>query len=278
MRRLRVLAGLGLRALALLLVAVWSLLPIVLVVESSFKTNLDIFAVPPRLAFAPTLAAYVRLWDQWGAFFHGLVNSLVITASATLLAVVASTLAGYGYSRYFGKGLAASAFSLIAIRLIPPIVITLPLFPAVNWLRLNDTHAVLIILYATFFVSLGTLIMRTFIDQVPRDLDEASVVDGATRLQIIRRIIVPLSAQGIFAVAVFVVVYAWNEYLFAFIFTALRARTAPVVVAEMMSATEQIDWGVLFAATTIQLLPAVTFVVLAQRYLVAGMTAGAIKG
>ena len=119
----------------------------------------------------------------------------------------------------------ASVLFLIVVRLIPPIVVTLPLFPIVNAIGLNDTHIVLIVLYATFFVSLGTVLMRTFIDQIPRELDEAAEIDGARPLTILRRVIVPLAAPGILAVAVFVVVFSWNEFLFAFIFTATKAKT-----------------------------------------------------
>ena len=167
---------------------------------------------------------------------------------------------------------------MILLRLIPPIVLTLPLFPIVNWLRLADTHLVLIMLYAAFFVSLGTVVMRTFFDQVPRELDEAAAVDGASRWQAITRIIAPLAAPGMAAVAIFVVVFAWNDYLFAFIFTANRAKTAPLVLAEMSGAIEGVDWGVLFAATTLHLLPILVFVVLVQRRLVDGLTAGSTKG
>jgi multiple sugar transport system permease protein len=201
-----------------------------------------------------------------------------VTAGATVLAVIASAMAGYAYSRFRHRVLAGSAFFLIFIRLIPPIVITLPLFPAVNALGLSDTHLILIVLYATFFVSLGTLVMRTFIDQIPKEIDEAAHIDGATRRQILRKIILPLSAQGMVAVAVFVIVYAWNEFLFAFIFTTTRAKTAPLVISEIIGAVEGVEWGVLFAASTVQLLPVLLFVVLAQRHLVAGLTAGATKG
>jgi len=274
----RSLPARALKALAIAVVLVWSLLPIAMIVLSSFKADRDIFAVPPRLAFEPTLVNYATLWTRWGDFFTGLLNSVVVTAGATLLAVAASTLAGYAYSRHRGRILSASAFFLIFIRLIPPIVITLPLFPAVNALGLNDTHLILVLLYATFFVSLGTLVMRTFIDQIPRELDEAAKVDGATRGQIVRRVIVPLSAQGMIAVSVFVIVYAWNEFLFAFIFTTTRAKTAPLVISEMIGAVEGVEWGVLFAASTLQLLPVLLFVVVAQRHLIAGLTAGATKG
>lgn len=260
------------------LVLAWSLFPIGLVVVSSFKQDRDIFAIPPRLAFQPTLANYAVLWERWGDFFAGLWNSLIITAGATTLSVGASMLAGYAYSRYRGSALSASAFFLIFVRLFPPIIITLPLFPAVNALGLNDTHVVLVVLYATFFVSLGTLVMRAFIDQIPKELDESAMIDGASRRQIIWKIIFPLAAQGMIAVAVFVIVYAWNEFLFAFIFTTARAKTAPLVVAEMIGAVEGVEWGVLFAASTVQLLPVLLFVILSQKHLVAGLTAGALKG
>lgn len=266
------------KALALALVLVWSLMPIALIVASSFKLDRDIFSIPNSVAFTPTLANYVALWQRWGDFFTGLLNSLVVTVGATVLSVGASMLAGYAYSRYRGRALSFSAFFLIFVRLIPPIIITLPLFPAVNGLKLNDTHFVLIVLYATFFVSLGTLVMRTFIDQIPKELDEAAMIDGATRMQIVTKVIFPLAAQGMIAVAVFVIVYAWNEFLFAFIFTTIHAKTAPLVIAEMIGAVEGVEWGVLFAASTVQLLPVLLFVVLAQKHLVAGLTAGATKG
>jgi multiple sugar transport system permease protein len=277
MRHSTILSALG-KALALALVLLWSLLPIALIVTSSFKLDRDIFSVPNSVAFTPTLANYVALWQRWGDFFTGLLNSLIVTVGATVLSVGGSMLAGYAYSRYRGRALSFSAFFLIFIRLIPPIIITLPLFPAVNGLKLNDTHLVLIVLYATFFVSLGTLVMRTFIDQIPKELDEAAMIDGATRMQIVTKVIFPLAAQGMIAVSVFVIVYAWNEFLFAFIFTTIHAKTAPLVIAEMIGAVEGVEWGVLFAASTVQLLPVLLFVVLAQKHLVAGLTAGATKG
>lgn len=276
--RPRSLIRAGLKVLAVGAVLFWSLVPIALIFVSSFKADKDIFAVPVRLAFEPTLANYAALWNRWGDFFHGLLNSLIVTIGATVLAVLSSAMAGYAYSRFRHTVLAGSAFFLIFIRLIPPIVITLPLFPAVNALGLSDTHFILIVLYATFFVSLGTLVMRTFIDQIPREVDEAAHIDGATRGQILRKIILPLSAQGMVAVAVFVIVYAWNEFLFAFIFTTTRAKTAPLVISEMIGAVEGVEWGVLFAASTVQLIPVLLFVVLAQKHLVAGLTAGATKG
>jgi multiple sugar transport system permease protein len=122
------------------------------------------------------------------------------------------------------------------------------------------------------------VLMRTFIDQIPRELDEAATIDGAGPLRILVKIILPLAAPGMLAVSVFVVVYAWNEFLFAFIFTATKAKTAPFVLSEMISSVDGVDWGVLFAASTIQLAPVLLFVVFMNRFLVAGLTAGATKG
>jgi multiple sugar transport system permease protein len=263
---------------ALALIAVWSGLPILLIVVSSFKPPREILAFPPRFLFTPTFENYRALVSRWPAFFDAITNSLIITAGATLLTVVATTLAGYVYARVRTRPLAASAFFMIVIRMVPPIVVTLPLFPVVNWLRLNDTHLVLILLYATFFVSLNTWIMKAFIDQIPVELEEAAIIDGAGVWQILRHVVVPLAAQGMIAASTFVLIFSWNEFLFAFIFTTTEAKTAPLIISEMVGAVDGVEWGVLFAAATLQLLPILIFVIAVQRYVIAGMTAGSLKG
>ena len=267
-----------LRGIAVAVVVFWSAFPIVLVTLSSLKPSREIFVFPPVWLFSPTFENYTALWRRWPDFFANLTNSFIVTIGATLVAVLASAMAAYVHSRKRTRWLAGAAFFMIFVRLIPPIVITLPLFPLVNLLRLNDTHFVLILLYATFFVSMGTMILKSFVDQIPRELDEAAMIDGAGVWAVFRRVIVPLSTQGMVAVAVFVIVFAWNEFLFAFIFTTTTAKTAPLVLSEMTGAVDGVEWGVLFAATTVQLLPILVFVVLAQKYLIAGLTAGATKG
>lgn len=263
---------------ALGLIAVWSGLPILWLVASSFKPPREILAFPPRLLFTPTLENYRALVTRWPAFFDAVTNSLIVTIGATLLTVIATTLAGYVYARVRGRLLAGSAFFMIVIRMVPPIVVTLPLFPVVNWLRLNDTHIVLIVLYATFFVSLNTWIMKAFIDQIPVELEEAAILDGAGVWQILRHVVVPLAAQGMIAASTFVLIFSWNEFLFAFIFTTTDAKTAPLIISEMVGAVDGVEWGVLFAAATLQLLPILIFVIAVQRYVIAGMTAGSLKG
>lgn len=268
----------GLRWLALAVVLIWSAFPILLMVMASLKPAREIFAFPPQLLFTPTFENYVRLWHAWPEFFATLRNSLIITIGATVLTAFATLLSGYVYARYRSGVLAGSAFFTIFIRMLPPIVITLPLFPVVNWLRIQDTHLVLIILYATFFVSLNTWIMKAFIDQIPKELDESAVVDGANVWQIMRHVILPLSLQGMIAASTFVLVFSWNEFLFAFIFTTTRAKTAPLILSEMLGALDGVEWGVLFAAATLQLLPILIFVIAVQRFVIAGMTAGSVKG
>lgn len=256
----------------------WSVGPVLFIVVSSLKQPIDIFAYPPQLLFTPTFENYVSLWTSWPAFFETMGNSLIVSIGATALASAVSFLAGYAYSRFSGTWLAASAFYMIAIRLLPPIVVTLPLFPVVDFLGMSDTHATLIVLYAAFWVSLFTMIMKTFIDEVPRELDEAAFVDGATRFQTLWRVILPLAVQGTLAGAIFVFVFSWNEYLFALIFTTNAAKTTPLVISEVMDAIYGTDWGVLFAGVTVQIAPVVALVACAQRLLIAGLTAGSVKG
>ena len=133
-------------------------------------------------------------------------------------------------------------------------------------------------LYSTFFVSLGTWIMKAFIEQIPRELEEAAIVDGANLFQTLVRVILPLAAQGIVASSIFVLVFSWNEFIFALIFTTRHAKTAPLIIAEMLSTADGVEWGILFAAATIQLVPVLVFVIAVQRYVVAGLQAGAVKG
>jgi multiple sugar transport system permease protein len=266
------------RLCAAALAVLWSVFPIVLVVMSSFRPQRDIFRIPPSFIFTPTFDNYARLLAEWPAFLPDMLNSLIITAGATVMTVLFATAAGYVYARHAGKWLAASAFFMVLVRMIPPIVVTLPLFPLVSFLHLNDTHIVLVLLYSAFFVSLASWIMRAFIAQVPTELEEAARVDGAHLGHIFRHVILPLVTSGMVAAGLFVAVYAWNEFVFALVFTTRDARTAPLVMSEMLSTTDGVDWGVLFAAATIQLTPVLLGVLAAQRYVIAGLTAGAVKG
>ena len=266
------------RGLFLAFMLVWSVGPIFFIVLSSFKRQVDIFVYPPKLIFVPTIDNYLNLASQWNGFFHAMGNSLIVALGATVLSGIVSFLGGYAYSRYRSRLTSWTAVYMIAVRVLPPIVVTLPLFPVVDRLGLSDTHILLILLYATFWVSLNTMIMKNFFDQIPYELDEAAYVDGATEWQLVTRILIRLTLQGMAAGSIFVFVYAWNEYLFAMIFTTNYAKTAPLILSELMGAIDGTVWGVLFAGVTLQLVPVVLLVTLARRYLIAGLTAGSVKG
>src|SRR5436190_20227578 len=181
----------------------WSAIPILLVVLSSFKEANQIFVVPPSLLFRPTLENYQTLWSSRPEFFRALRSSGIVTFGAVLMAISASTLAGYVYARYRNRVLSGTAFGMLAARMLPPIIITVPLFPILNALRMNDTHLLLMLLYAAFYASLGTWIMRAFVAQLPIELEEAAAVDGAGLLSILFRVVFPLVVPGIIAVAIF---------------------------------------------------------------------------
>lgn len=265
------------KALAIVAIVLWSAFPVAYVLLNSFKLQRDIFEFPPPLLFKPTLTNYADLARTYPQFFTFMGNSLVISVCATLVSVGAAALAGYVYSRYRSRTLATSAFYLVAVRLLPPLVVTIPLFPWVNYFGLTDTRTILVVLYAAFWVPMNTLVMKEFIDRIPRALDEAAVIDGAGEASLFGRIILPLAAQGMVACAVFVFVFSWNEYLYAFIFAVENAKTTPLILSEIMDSVTGTNYGVLFAAATVQMLPILAIVLLLQRFLIAGLTAGAVK-
>lgn len=268
----------GVRLLLAAVAVLWSVGPVYLIVSSSFKEPRSIFQVPPSFVFDPTLDNYRALFAEWPKFTAGLLNSLIITFGATLLTAIFASLAGYTLSRYRNRVTAGSALYLLLVRMFPPIVLTLPLFVIINNLGINDTHMLMIVLYATFFLSLSSWIMKSFIDNIPAEIDEAAAIDGASLGQILWRVILPLSTNGIVASSVFVFVYSWNEYLFALIFTTRNARTAPLVISEILGSVEGVQWGIMFAAVTVQLVPILIFVIAVQRFIMAGLTAGGVKG
>ena len=262
----------------LLLVVIWSFFPILYIILTSFKPPAEVLSYPPTLPIHWSVENYTRLFEQWPQFWHSLVNSVIVTVASTLLTIVLSLPAAYAISRFKSRKLSLFTFFIILIRMFPPIVITIPLFPLLRSLRLVDSHAVLIVMYTTFMVSLITLIMRSFIDEVPPEIEEAALIDGCSRTSILVKIILPLTATSLAASAVLTAVFTWNEFLFALIFTSSKARTSPLMISEMLGSFLGVDWGVLFAAASLQLLPILIFTLAVQRHLVRGLTLGAVKG
>jgi multiple sugar transport system permease protein len=268
----------GGKYLLLALILLWSGAPILMVVLSSFKDARFIFEFPPKIFFKPTFENYTYLAQTWPEFFASLWNSTIVTVGSALLTVVVSFFAGYAYSRFHSRRLTVSAFFLLVIRMFPPIIITIPLYPIIRALNLFDKHITLVLFYSAFYVSLGTWLMKSFMDQIPKELEEAAYIDGATMPQILGKIIFPLALHGIMATATFVIIYAWKEYLFAMLFTTTRAKTAPLIIGEMLGSVTGVQWGSLFAAATIQLIPILAYIYFAQNVLIEGATVGSVKG
>ena len=263
--------------LLLTIVVVWSFFPILYIGISSFRLPTDIWDYPPRFTGPFTFDNYRILIQKWPEYFAHLKNSLIITIGTGLVTLFCSITAAFAFSRFRTRFLRLSAFFLIAVRMAPPIVITIPLFPLLNSLGLIDKHITLVGLYSTFLVSLSTWIMKTFIDDVPVELEEAATIDGCSKLQAFSKITLPLAAPGFVAVIIFASIFAWNEYLFAFIFTSTAARTAPITLAEFMGAIMGVNWGALLAASIIHLVPMLSLIWIIQRYLIKGMMVGGIK-
>jgi multiple sugar transport system permease protein len=261
----------------LFLCLMWSFFPILYIAISSFKLPTNIWNYPPEIKGPFSVDNYKELVVKWPVFFKTLRNSALITVGTSLLTLICSVPAAFAFSRYRNKWLRIPALCLILVRMLPPIAITIPMFPICNEIGLVDKHITLILLYSAFEVSLSTWIMKTFIDEVPVRLEEAAMVDGCSRLQAFIRIVLPLSSPGFVAVIVFNTIFAWNEYLFAFVFTSSAARTAPITLAEFLGSIMGVAWGTLLAASTIQLVPILIVVWLLQRFLIKGMQIGAVK-
>ena len=267
-----------LRPLGIILLLLFAAFPVLFLFLSSLKMPNEIFKFPPSFVFRPTLENFGKVFKDWPLFVVGLKNSTVIAFGASVLTILIAAPAGYALSRHRNRFLETSAFFMLAIRMYPPIVVTVPLYPILAQVGLMDTYWVLILLYCAFFVSLSTWLMKTYMDEVPIELEEAAAIDGANAFQRVTRIIIPLSAHGLAATAIFVTIFAWKEYTFAYIFTGTKIQTAPLMLHQMLSPVMGVSFGPLFAAATMQLIPILIFIWLAQGYLVKGMKTGAVKG
>ena len=271
--------GRGVDYLITFMAAAFLSFPVLLLVLSSFKLERDIFSRAPTFLFRPQFDNYRVVFEN-NDFVNGLQMSLLVTVGAVLLTLLASLPAAYAYSRTGLVGVKRTAFGLIAVRMFPPIIIAIPLYPILLRLNLFDTPWVLILVHAAFQISITTLLLKVFIDAVPKELDEASMIDGCNRAQSFFLVVFPLLAPGLFAASIFVALAAWNDYLFAFLFTNFEARTLPIVISELLQQIEQgqIGWGEVFAVCTVQMVPIIAFIWATQKRLLSSFTLGAVKG
>jgi multiple sugar transport system permease protein len=300
------------RAIIATLLCLLYLFPVVWMLATAFKPREEIISVPPKVFFSPTLEGFVALfyqrstmtrmqqnrleaqfdqlsWPEQVAFKSGLKiigpsqyvtrlkNSLIIAGGSTIAALVLGTLAAYAFSRFPVVAKSDWMFFILSTRMLPPVVVTIPIFLMYRYLGLFDTHIGMIILYTAFNLSLSVWLLNGFIDEIPREYEEAALVDGYSRWQAFVKIVLPQSVTGIAATAVFCLIFAWNEYAFALMLTGDRARTAPPSIPSVVGTAGR-EWAATAAGSLLFLIPVVIVAFALRRYLLRGITFGAIRG
>ena len=256
---------------ALAIVLVWSLFPILFIFSSSLKPASEIFAYPPSFLGHFTINNYVDLARVWKGFFPDLLNSFIITVLSVVFTSLISLPTAYAFSRYSNRYVRTTGFFLIAARMFPPIIITIPFYPLFQRMGFMDRHFTLVFFYSAFYISISTWILKNFIDMVPQELEEAAYIEGCSKFQSFIRIVLPLISPGILSLGILVSLFCWKEFLFAFLFTTKVARTAPVTLNEMLGAMFGVSWGPLFAAAALHLLPILICIWLFQNVLIEGV-------
>ncbi|MCA9884011.1 MAG: carbohydrate ABC transporter permease [Anaerolineae bacterium] len=249
--------------------------PILWMVMTSFKTEADAFAFPPTLVFEPTLDNWrIALFET--NFLSHLWNTIIITGISTLLALALGIPAAYALAYYQTKRSNFTLMWLISTRMLPPVGVIVPLFVILRDLQLRDTHTGMIIIYTAMNLPLVVWMMRSFFLDVPYEILEASRMDGTTLMQEFRFIVVPLVLPGLFATALLCMIFAWNEFFFAFNLTVTKAAPVSVYISSFKTA-EGLFWAKMSAGATASVLPVVIAGWIAQRQLVQGLTMGAVK-
>ncbi len=254
-----------------------SLLPFLWFVATSFKTELEITSIPPVLVPAGTLRSYATAIDRHGLLNY-LANSVLVAGSTTLVTISLSLLAGYALARLrlAHKGLIMG--SLLLVSMFPQISIAGPVWRTLQALGWLNSYQGLIVPYVTLTLPLGVWILASFFRELPEELEDAARIDGCGHLQVLWRIMIPLAAPGVFTAAILVFIYAWNEFFFALLVTTRqRYQTLPVGIA-LFQGQYTLPWGEIAAASTIATVPLVLVVLLFQRRIVSGLSAGAVKG
>ncbi len=254
------------------LLLVVALFPFFWLLQMSFRSNEDILGL--NLLVSPTLENYLAL--RVGQFPRSFGNSVLASAASTLLSLVIGVPAAYALSRVEFRGRRQVALWVLATRMAPPIAFTIPFFLAYRHLELLDTILGLVVIYLTFNLALVIWMMRTFFDSVPRALEEAAWIDGSSVWGTFLRVALPLAAPGLAATAVLCFIYSWNDFFYSLILTRTRAMTAPVAIVNFMQ-YEGWEWGKIAAGGTLVMMPVVVFSILVRRYLISGLTMGAVK-
>lgn len=301
------------RALLVTVLALVGLVPVLVMAMTAFKSRPDIVRVPPKLTFKPTLEGFVFLFTDRAIvararqeefkkaaeagelnifektalntgyeitgtsdYVDRLKNSIIVAGVSTIFSVILGLFAAYAFSRYNVVGKNDLLFFILSTRMLPAVVVTIPLFLMYTQLKLHDTHIGLILLYTVFNLSFSVWLLKGFIDEIPKEYEEAALVDGYTRLQAFYKVVLPQALTGIAATTVFCLIFAWNEYAFALMLTSDKARTAPPSIATMLG-SGGIEWSAIAAGSLGFLIPVVIVTFALRRYLLRGITFGAIR-
>jgi len=271
------LAGIAWAVGALVALA-FAVVPLLWMVLTSVKTNREITQDTSLIPQALTTANYVSLFSgrEFAAY---LTNSIIVTFVSVAIALILGTQAAYVLARFRLRGGMQRyvGFSLLMVRLLPPIVIIIPIFLVAQGVGLLNTRLSLIVVYAAFNVTIVVWMMESFFREIPVDLEEAAMVDGDTRFTAFRRIVLPLAAPGLVATGIFAAITTYNEFLFALVLTSTpAAETMPIGAATLIGRIN-VDWGAMSAAGVVGALPIVIFSIFVQKHLVRGLTMGAVK-
>jgi multiple sugar transport system permease protein len=258
-------------------IMLWTLVPLIWMVLSSFKPSEDLTATPPKVGFSPTLDHYRDLFSGGNDIAPYIVNSGIAAGVSTIIAVALGCLAGYGLARSQFRGKDHVSFWIISTRMAPIAAAVLPLFVIFRGLGLLGSTTGLIVAYLTFNLPFAIWIMNAFFAGLPPSLEEAAMVDGASRWTAFRRIALPLVLPGIATTTVLCLVFSWNDYAFASTFSGPDSQTLPIAASQLVTQTE-IDWGQLTAIGTIVVAPMIVVGLVVRRWLVTGLTLGAVTG
>jgi multiple sugar transport system permease protein len=267
--QLALLAGLSLFTAAMLTPVVWALL-------TSIKLPVDAFAVPPKLVFSPTFAFHYQVWVE-KEFWRFLLNSVVISVGTVCLSVSIGTMAAFGLARLRSTLSSSVLLGLLAMRMFPHILLAIPFFVLANRLGLTNTYTGMVLALTAINQPFTIWLMRSFFLDVPEELYDAAVIDGCGPWQVFVRVALPIVRPGLWVSALFGLLLAYNEFLFALVLTGPDTKTLPVAIAEY--GAEDINYWSLSAAAAIGImLPIVGFMTMMQRHLVRGLSFGAVKG
>jgi multiple sugar transport system permease protein len=251
--------------------------PLLWIYLTAFKSAGDIFTTDLKklVVFAPTLDNFGRLFMDH-PFWFNLGNTAIVSVVSTIFVMLVSLPAAYSFARWNTSG-GHLLFVTISTRMFPGVVAAIPFFKMFSTFGLLDTHFGIILLYVYFNMSFATFLLYGFFREVPRELEQAAMIDGYGRMEIFRKVVFPLILPGLTVTMVFCLIWSWNEFFYAFLFTRLTARTVTVLVSSFWGSIE-VQYGPMAAGAAITILPTLVAAWFMQRYIIRGLTFGAVKG